>query len=515
MKKILAYGLVSAMTLSMLTGCSKPAIIDKAVGGGSKKTAKEVVKAYNEYLEDVDNNYAVEGSFSAEGKVKMSGVSVDFSLDADVEGAMANKNSHMTTSASVEALGQSQDVDVEMYVDNDEGYVYSNISTDDEWTKTAIPDEDELKDQLDEALSEISDDIDLSYQDIIDAAKNGDLFEDATIKTKGKTYIVSLTLKQLADNDLFKDIVDLYNDEYKDELLDSVPEDIYDELVDYLSDIKFVYTFDTKNCALKEVSVENLSYSGKFEDLEDVLGDGNDKLEIDFDASFSMELSDYGKVDEDDVAVPKDVKKNAVEEDIEDLEDSFGDLEEDLEDLEDDKDDKDKDDKDDEDDDEWSFEDAATLDVKVISKVSYDGKDYTLPGKVDDILKDGWKATSEEGEYSFVTYENDKYESASMYVYDKDMTGKTSEVNGKDVYGIEISTYDDEDPLLEKNFAIAGVKLGDAEENIVKVLGETNDVYKSDFSSSYYYEAEEGDNNYYLTVSCYDGKVSTLSLTIY
>lgn len=127
MKKIVALALTVVMVLGLLAGCEKP------------MDAKTLTQKMDEAMKDT-TAMAAKMDMEMEFTIGVSGMTMTMGMDMvmDVKGNMDTGAAYADMEVSVEALGQSEAVEMEMYAATEDdkmvSYVYE--STTDSWTKS-------------------------------------------------------------------------------------------------------------------------------------------------------------------------------------------------------------------------------------------------------------------------------------------------------------------------------------------------------------------------------------------
>lgn len=438
-KKIAILSLLSVTTVTTFTGCS--------LEFGSPKTATAVVE---KYAEKESANYNVKGCMNVEIGGKAEGMSVEIPIDLDIDMDVFDEKAHGTLDVSLNFLDEELEYGLEMYVDGETCYTY-----DDEYEMWEVS---ETEEAFEQGIS-------------LDVSK----FDGATLEVdkKAGTYTVSQPFGAFCEDDKVKDS---FNDSFG-EMFELFELD-EDEVLDEFAEANVVYEFD-KSYNLVSVSMEEFSFETEFEE-EDVTGT------LSVSMGFEFEFSEFGEIEEDDVKVPKSVKKEAVETD-----DSIIDLDSGEDDFEDFDDTDDMDDTDNTDDKE---EDS---DVELIVS---DGSDtYGAYNGVSLIAgannwnetfgADGWEFDDEDGQYSFLWCINEQYDGADLYVYNKEGDGTTrDDILNDGFYGYDI----DVSCSREKpDMTFRGLTWGASEDDIRMIYGEPD--YYSSSKTSTYIEYEEDD----------------------
>ena len=291
MRRKIALILSTTMILtSVLTGCTKDSGDGKSSSskGGKYKTAKELVEAYVE--SDQDN---MKMNMDLDLNVVMSSEGTEFEIpvtldgDIDVAGDAYHGNMNMT----MEMMGQSQKMSYEMYSakDGDETIVYTYDENSDKWSKTS-----------NEAVA-----VDASA---IDKMLESDALNKADLSFKNNEYTVKVSIGDIMESANVEDKISEYSDSLSSMGLD---EDMVKEIIDALSDSNMVYVFD-EDLNLTKISIKDMKY-------ETTIDQDGYTMDLSMELKLTIKCSDFGKVSEDDVTVPDEVVKEAVEADMNDL----------------------------------------------------------------------------------------------------------------------------------------------------------------------------------------------------
>lgn len=271
-KRILSVLLTIAMVLSVLT----------FVGCGSKKEAEEPKPTNVQELLDANKkaqkkvkNYSFTGKGSAEIKVSYSGQEMTVPASFDASGEISDDVIHGKGSASVEALGEKQDVDGEIFMDMKNKKVYSKTSDSDSWSSS----------EMDFKQEDIKVELPDSLKDILEFAEEDD------------AYVLTADLSKIDLKELIKSIAEQQEDmdnasiEQALAALDSV-----DIAIDS-GTLKMEYDKDT--CLIKSFSIKEMAGSGKYEYMEGENMDVSASLDVEF------TFSDYDKVSADSFKLPE------------------------------------------------------------------------------------------------------------------------------------------------------------------------------------------------------------------
>lgn len=235
-----------------------------------------------------------------EGEITEDQLFMSMVIDLEVLADVTEDYSHITGSVSMDAMGMSEEVNLESYVDSTDKdvtitYTYDEFS--DEW----YFEEEDASDDEDEDMSDI---ISL-ITEYVDSAEITDEDDDV--------YTLSVVL----------DVAKMYEDESEmmDDLVDS-SEEVIGETDDILADIEnleIIVEIEKETGYLSLISI----------DLADVLADyiassimdeeieSTECIEIN-DLKLEISFSDYNDVE---VEIPEEVLENALEEVVDDFED--------------------------------------------------------------------------------------------------------------------------------------------------------------------------------------------------
>lgn len=240
-----------------------------------------------------------------------------------------------------------------------------------------------------------------------------------------------------------------------------------------------------------------MSINIKLEDCkyEQTIEEDGTEYTISMSIEFDFNFSKFGEIDEDDVIVPKSVKKEAIDESDEpEIPTSSIDIkEEPSSEIE-------------------EIEIIETPPVEIIEPIettpeqaiieplpeeniaiscllgSYNNIELNGNGTSWDETfgKDGWVFDNEDGEYSFMTCINDKYEDCSLYVYNADRSNVTKDdilTNGVFGYSIDVSFCEGTKPAMSWN----GLTWGSSAEDIINAYGTPDYSYEGSMYTTYEY----------------------------
>jgi hypothetical protein len=282
--------LVSSIVALTLTGCDGLPTLSL----NKPKTASEVIEKYNEAD---TRDYTIDGIVNMEIIIGASGFNMDIPVTVDYSIDTMDELMHGTMNVDADipmlSIGMSDEeeddeaedepyLQTEFYIDGTDIY----MSSDDEWQVT-----------------DLSEQLDMSYLfGELDATQ----FENAELVTdkKAGTYTINQPIKEYLNKDKLSEML---GDSYS-EYLNSVD---FDSLINSIGDSSIVYVFD-KDFNLQSTYMDTISYSGTM----DLLGT---EMELSFSLGYNANYSNYGKVDEINVKVPKNIKDSAVETTSDDL----------------------------------------------------------------------------------------------------------------------------------------------------------------------------------------------------
>lgn len=504
--KVLAIVLTIATVMTAMTGCSLfgPKNAADLLEKSEKAMASE--KGYT-----IDMNAIMDADLDLDFMGAEMAIKLPISIDAEMD-VYDNSKVHGTMEmsgsmkATVEMDGEKQeqseklDEEMEFYIDADD----KNITTyqkdsDGDWTYSKT---ENSEDKFDLG----------SIKDVIDKAE----------MTKEKDgYVISMNLVDFMDSKAFDDI--MKEADIEDTLKDSGLKE--DDIKEIFKDVKVKYTFDKKyrvtgfsvdtveidlGDLLKDLS-EEMSKSDADVDLGELsalLEGGIKKATISF--SLKATIGGYGEVTEEDVAVSKSIKDEAVEEssvvvddedidiDIED-EDEDEDKDEDVEDKNDDKPaaDDDKTDKDN------NTSSNQTTNGKIDSDwtkldIAVDGVIYNFPYDFAKLKSNGWtldlaKYGKENGyilnpgdkTYStldlYSTKYGSEYDSFSITCGFKNYDNSAKDITECDLWSVSMAI--DYGSRLKKNYpeveVAKGIKFGAKEADVLAAFGTPDDTYES------------------------------------
>ena len=183
------------------------------------------------------------------------------------------------------------------------------------------------------------------------------------------------------------------------EILEGIDEDTVNDMIKSAADSEMVYVFDD-DLNMTKFTIKDMKLKTSMEQ------DGY-SMDIEVELNATVECSDFGKVDEDDVKVPDEVVDEASESSSESFDDILdaGDAD-------------DADDESDDDDDYIVNDDVDRSDFKAKEDVlgSIAGKTLSVDSKWDDTFgKAGFEFDSDEEEYT-ISASSDDYESVYLYI---------------------------------------------------------------------------------------------------
>lgn len=430
-----------------------------ACSSKTPQTAVEVFKAYEEATQDkgFHMNGEIDALISMSYDQGGSNASVDVPMEMSFDADSYNDLSHGTMKVSIEAMGENVDAETEFYIDSssDESLRYFS-QEDGNWT---------VESEKGGFTFNVSD-------DILDKAK---------LELSDEAYVVVISFSDMMNdpsfNDLFEDSTDLFSGfggtEFKD----------------VFENCKVKYTFDSKTFYLESIEISDISAE-----------DEDSGLKLSIECSVKLNFSDYGEITVDDVAIPDDIKENAIQTS------ESGSLETNINLFPEDDPDAGVTSN-------PSNTPNTSGNVSPVSNgqfntVVYNGQTLNIPFDYNVLVQDGWHVV-DDGKYSFVVLQNKKYDD-EIYAYSDDYNGFESNLIENGVYGIDIDImWSDNYP----DFSIGGITWGSSVDDIKRIFGEPDYLYNSSSYSSYTYTVED---NYYtvynLTFSLTDGGVTEIDI---
>ena len=275
--KIFALMMSLVLVIGVLSACSLM----------GPKNAKECFEknlsasaGLESYHMDVDMEMGMNMSFSdptvaAQFEEFMGVKSFDIPIDVTMSVDVGKDTAHADMDMNVSMLGQKMSEKGEMYLDVKEGCSYTKMDSDDGWTKSDLEDGD--------MFTQLFDEKDLENVD----------WDKMEFKKTDDGYVVTGPVEAFGDG-FITDSTSAYLDDM----------DVNDFSLDG-GDVEFKFN---KKCVMTEASIKDLKMTGKSE-LDSDMGDMDTTITLD--ATF--EYSKFNEVDEDDYAIPKKVKKNAIE----------------------------------------------------------------------------------------------------------------------------------------------------------------------------------------------------------
>lgn len=456
-KKMLAYGVMVALSVSMLVGCGSKKESEKA-GRKVDKSITEVAENVVKSVEDIDSmKLGIKGSVDIDtetdgvnavikGGAELNGVfTIDipaFNLDGSLFYEIGAEGQKLSGEYTANAYGETEDDTMNVYAKtNITDWVMESVDVSEYIESVSM-----IKSQVNELADMIGE---LDEKEIEDAIGDYLTLEEKTKSVNGKEcYVLS------ADLDM-NDIAGL--NEYTGEELDD-----FMESVDSMN-LSYGVCIDTKTFIPVKFYM-NLSAKGNEEDTKISIND------MSFEFNF---VANSGKVE----SVPKDAKEKA--ESIEDMESddmSFGS-------MFDSGDVLDFDEGQDEDADDDEFH---TVDTKYIPKsFTLEGKKYNVGDKAGILLGDGYEIDKSRVDFETI----DSYESERIY-----LISPKNEDNG-----FSITVYNDTDSEIEiKDASLTGITIeNDSElslslDNDIKLGGDPEtikEVYKGQ-KESYSFDGE-------------------------
>ncbi len=270
MKKFVGILLSMLMILS-LTGCSMD------MGSLFSKKPQNA----EQLLEKVEtcDNANVDMAMTINMKMAAQGVSMEIPIKFNINMDMAGDYGHGNMNMSMSFMGQSEDIEAEMYYAD--GYCYYYDEDSDSWYKTeadsmpmmTVADGDKQK-------------LDPKYFEGAEFAYDKD----------SEVYMLKQSMAQFMQSDEA-------NSAILDSMGSSFDNDMVEEMMEQLGEGTVVYTFD-KTYHLIGLYTEDCAFTQKSDEYD---------LSVEYD--IEMNLTDINKISEDDVKIPKSVKKDAIEKD--------------------------------------------------------------------------------------------------------------------------------------------------------------------------------------------------------
>lgn len=431
-KRIFAVVIAAVAMISVLAGCS-----------GGQLSASQVVEKSQEKAAD---NYRMEATLDlklsvAAGEGEDGAVSVDIPISLFYEAETDGELSHGEVTAEVSMVGQSQKTTSEFYTDGKD-----HFSTDDGscWVRRDVNNIDFLGRISPESFS----DAEVSYD-----------------KEAG-TYTVNSSLGNLLKDKNFRKAVEKSLDEVED--LD------IDEAIDNLEGGEVIMKFDSKTFNLFHCEIIDVRFAIEVEDAGVLV-----QAEVSLDAE--IDFSDFGEIDEDDVSVPKTVKRDAEEEGTSSRNFIDGTVTAEIPQS------------DPADEILQQESDMAVPQISGDDTGAYNGVAFkTGVGDWNTTFgADGWEfETDSEGDFSFVIAHNAKYKGAELYLYGKDYVtdvAKESSIadvktNGFYGYNIDASYSEGKPPMTWR-----GLTFGASGEDILAVYGAPRYSFTGELYTTYEY----------------------------
>lgn len=456
--------MATTMMASMLTGCG----FEFSVGGfGTPKSATAVVERYMEKTEEA--NYNMSGNLNMEFGMNAEGMSVSIPMRIGIDVDMLGAQAHGTMDISASFLGESMNDSAEMYIADGKTYV-----------------EDDGSWYVQESGS---------FTDLAAALDAGD-FEDATlvVDKKAKTYTISQDLATFMANADLEDSMSGLTDD-----MASMFDISSDEVLSDLGDAMVVYVFDT-DYRLLSVSLDEISYE---KEVEDDSMSGTAYVNFDF----NFEFGKFGEIKDSDVKMPESVKSSALEEASSDV---FNDFETDVD----------------------GTVSGETFDDTTVSEPTENiDQEFSVTPVGTDVFgsykgvsidtdatdwastfgADGWEFDNEDGEYSFMSCVNSKYDGVDLYVYNKSHSNTTSSDilnDGYYGYNINVSLASGKKPVMSFN----GLTWGASADELLQAYGEPTYTYKGSMYTSYEFAISDTVNmEFYI----YDNGLQEVELSVY
>ena len=302
LKQVIAVLMIFVLAFAF-AGCSKKkAPTDAAT---LLKANQEATEGKENYKFTMDGEMSMEMDVSALGEEAASmfgGGTLKIPIKMKMDGAVADKKTHITGNMSFSFFGMSQDTDMENYTDINNGEIYSKTS-DTGWIKTS---DDALKEAASGNFAAISGKL---LEGIGDKAG----FE----KTDDK-YILKLDAKDAGP--AFSEVIGALMSE----------SGLGSEAGLDLSALKFesgtiTYEFDPETLLINRCTYDKFTMAMPSE----MFGEIAEGLSANLVMDFVIDMTDYGKVTEAEVTVPDDVKAQATESDgagglMEEIEEDLG-----------------------------------------------------------------------------------------------------------------------------------------------------------------------------------------------
>ncbi len=239
-------------------------------GSSGPKNAQQLLERYMAN-ENHDNYHS---DFNMDYKISMLGQDIPIVLAFTID--MAGDNGHGTL--NMDAMGRATESELYVQKEDDKYVQYTKGKDDDTWTKTSV----DVRNFTDSVVND----------ELLSDAEFNKVNEGYTLSVSGDKFMEALSASSLNVTELFSQLGG------------------EETMADAFKNSKAVYTFN-KDCLLTNlVFMVNFEHSYG-EDASATDGETT-SLTITMDMNVSMELSDYGTVEEAKVAVPDEVKKNAV-----------------------------------------------------------------------------------------------------------------------------------------------------------------------------------------------------------
>lgn len=464
-KRLLSLVCVTGMIAGLMSGCSFTS---------EKVTAERLLESA--FSEKKASGIDMDMAMIFDGQMDMTELGVDgqmdLSMDMDANMKANQEYGYMSGTIKVKMLGMSVNQDVETYFDYEDGKTYTYDSESDQWS---------CKD------SEKSD-----SKSLFSGLDVGEL-KDPVLQEhkKGEDYVVTASVGYDGLENIMGDGIGTTGD--------------FADMADF-SDMSLAVEicFSEDDKSLKSLSLQ--AEEGSYGDM--------DLNEL------SLKISINEMSDDIEVEIPKDVLKNAIDDVAEPyyndmiggsdaaIGDDSGSLSSDVmidepeQILESDTNDNSYPAQDN------RMDEAEVTDCSVSGIGSYNGTAITQGMPADVFLSDGWENDFDEP-MMFVSFDNPKYEEASMYLYSTKSSIRLDDLKANGVYGYDFDvTYCKAGGQLPR-FGIKDLTWGASKEDIIAVFGEPKSMYNGDVGSTIEctlnYELSDGTELSFRISGGYDG----------
>ena len=268
-KRIFSVVIAIAMIMSMaaFTGCGSK----KAEEAPKPTNTQELLDA-NKKANEKAETFSFKGEGDAEIKAGSQGMEMSITANFSGDGEASKDVIHVKAKASMDMLGEKQDVAPEIYVDKKNNKVVARTEEDGKWTSSDLDmDTEEIKFEMPESLKK-----QLEFKETDDA------------------YVLECDLSKVDIKELLKSVAEEQGDvEGLDDMLAAI------EKVDAAIDSgTFTMEFDKDTCLQKSIIIKDLSGSGSSEIAE------GQNMEMTVAANLKFTFSDYDKVSDDKFEVP-------------------------------------------------------------------------------------------------------------------------------------------------------------------------------------------------------------------